>query len=432
MMRVFAAECGRIFRPVRVVCVLLVFLFFLVYLMPQVVWSADVPLAARAAQLIAERYGTHLDAGERSVIEDELFAQCRSELALRMQENAAFVAAGISSYDAYNFLRYDKARLAVMSEEEKQSCSDAHFLLNFGVGKDYDATLSEAEKQLLALSEEGQGEVGAILFDCLVLQRMEDWVTFWYDDRERLAAMQTEEDAHTQQLLQDYLAVGNYTGNMPCEVSETVGQSFQLTGVAVVFAVFLLTSLSPCIDTSTRADQLQAATKTGKRILGKQLLGTLSVAALLSVCGVGAVGLFLHTKIPAALWACPINSYQSWFTVYVCNVSLRSYFWLTALLLVLLVFACSLLAFAVSLLAKSYTALCAMLLPLFVGAQWLCNLLFRIPFSFKQSLQGPLYFSRIFPTPMAEIPVCACLLAAGAVCCVLALRKRKKEFSDFS
>lgn len=432
-MSVLLSESKRLFRPVRVVAATVVFLFVLCFFMPYSVWNADVQLAADAGTILAERYGTHLDAQERAVIENELFAEMKENIRLRMAACEVFCDAEVKTYEEYSFLRYDKTRLAAMTEEDKNAMSDEHFLLNYGVGKDYVAILSEAEKTLLELSDAQEGEVGEILYDCLVFQRIEDWVTFWYDDRQRLASFaENAETSYEAEALQAYVQTENYYGNMPNEVSEAVGQSFQYVSVVLVFAAYLLCALVPATDRMCRMDLLQCVTKKGKKVLHSQYSAVLLCAFALSVIGVFSVFVFLLAKIPSALWRCPLNSYQSYFTVYCFNGTLGQYFLLLALLLVLLVLVCCLLAFTVSLFAKSYTALLGILLPLSVATEWLANLLFRIPFSVKQSLHGPLYFSDLIPFPMAEIPVCAALCAVAVAVSLIIIQKRKKELSDYT
>lgn len=431
-MSVFAAELKRVCQPVRMLVVLCVFLLVALFFLPRIAWDHEVQLAADASAAIARLYGTHLDAEERSRMEDELFAQSKENIRLRMDACEAFVEAGVKTYEDYCFLRYDKTRLAVMTQEEKNAMSDEHFFLNYGVGKDYDATLSEAEITLLELSDANAGEVGEILYECLVFQRIEDWVTFWYDDRQRLASFtENAENAYEAQALQKYVQAENYYGNMPYEVSESVSKCVGAVTVAALFSVMLLCSLSPAVDRVTKTDILQTVTKKGKIVLLQQCKVSVFCAAVISICSVAVSFGFLLMHIPSVLWNCPVNSYQSFFTIYHFNGTLLQYFLLCVVLQVLLIFVCSLFAFASSLTAKNYTVLLGLLLPLLVVTEWLANLLLRIPFSAKQSLHGPLYFSDLIAFPMAEIPLCVLLFVAALFVSLLAVQKRKKELADY-
>lgn len=427
-MNIFLWECKRILQPLRLAAVVMVWVLGICVYFPQKVSDVDLHIAADASAIVAEYCGTHLDANERSVIEEELFTVLLADIQQQMSECEAFCNANIKTYEEYAFLRYHKTRLAAMTEEEILAIPDEQFALEFGVSKDIDRFMSEEELALLDLTVTDAEKVEEILHQCLVFQRIEDSISFWYDSRERLSEYVSETAFSIQNAyFTQFCMSDEYTGVMAYEVSENVGECFRFIGILVLFSVFILGVTEPAIDRITQMSILQTVTCNGKKVLPSQCKAAVLQALLISVIGITAAGVYLCLTTPDVLWASPLNSFQSFFTIYYFKGTLHSYFLLLSLLLVLTAVGCSLLGFAASVFAKSYTALFGFLLPMLVIAQLFSNLIFRIPFSYRQSLIGPLYLSQLLPVPMAEIPICTLLCTIGIVCGLAAVKKRKKE-----
>ena len=429
-MNLFVAELKKSFRPLRVFAVLCI--WFAVFGMYANVAFSDVDFAVskRACELVTSYYGTHLDASERERLDTELLGALKDDFNAKIAEHPAFIAADVKTYEEYRFLLHGKTYLSNMSEEQFNAMSDEDLMREFGVTKDVDRTLSDAELDLLAFECPEAERAREIEFLGRVYSRIEDWVDFWYDDRERLADISaTDAFDYEVQQMQRYFFTDAYTGNMPAEVSESVGKCFRAVAVSVACSVLVLFCTTPAQDRIVQVDMLQAVTKKGKKILCTQRQTAVFGAFATALFGIIASAILLHAVIPSLLWNNPMNSYQSFFTVYYFSGTLRQYFWLCAVLLILFAVGITMAGFAVSAIAKSYTGLLGLLIPVWVIGEVIANTVFKIPFSCRQSLQGT-YLNDIMPFAYSEIAICALLAVTGIVFCSLCVRRRERELRN--
>ncbi len=426
-MNLFVAELKKSFRPLRVFAVLCI--WFAVFGMYATVPFSDVDFAVskRACELVTSYYGTHLDASERESLDTELLGALKDDFNAKIAEHPAFIAADVKNYEEYRFLLHGKTHLSNMSEEQFNAMSDEDLMREFGVTKDIDRTLSDAELDLLAFECPEAERAREIEFLGRVYSRIEDWVDFWYDDRERLADISaTDAFDYEVKQMQRYFFTDAYTGNMPSEVSESVGKCFRAVAVSVACSVLVLFCTTPAQDRIVQVDVLQAVTKKGRKILRTQRQTAVFGAFATALFGIIASAILLHSVIPSLLWNNPMNSYQSFFTVYYFSGTLRQYFWLCAMLLVLLAIGVTAAGFAFCSAVKSYTGLLGVLIPVWFLSVVTANTVFKMPFSCRQSLQDT-YLSDLIPFAYSEIAICILFAVVGIALCAFFVRKRECE-----
>lgn len=426
-MNLFFAELKKTLHPMRILALLCVWAAVFGMYASSAFSDVDLAVSKRACELVTEYYGTHLDADERERLDAELLGTLMQDIDSRIAVHPAFVAAEVADYEAYRFLVNGKSWLSNMNEEEFGTYTDEDLMREFGVTREVDRTLSEAEIALLNFDCPEADKAKEIAFLGRVYSRIEDWTQFWYDDRDRLSELyDTDAFDYEIRAMQRYFTTDEYTGNMPSEVSETVGKAFRAAAVGVVCSCIVLCCVSPAHDRIVQVNVLQTVTKRGRKILHTQAKTAMLIGLLTALFAVAANAVFLHALIPDLLWNNPLNSYQSFFTVYYFGGTLRQYFWLCAMLLVLLAIGVTAAGFAFCSAVKSYTGLLGVLIPVWFLSVVTANTVFKMPFSCRQSLQGT-YLSDLIPFAYSEIAICILFAVVGIALCAFFVRKRECE-----
>ena len=427
-MRLFVCELKKYLHPIRLILVALIWVYALFSYLPYI--AGELPIPLQASTLIAEKYGTHLDADERVRLDSELLAPLKAEIDARIANCIPFQKAGVANYDEYAILRYGKTHLASMSEEEFAAMTDEECILNFGVPKPESVAMTEAEIALVELNVEDREEVESILFDCLVWQRIEDDTAYWYDNRETRANTERQyEFACVCEQMRLQYTPEIYSGNQAGEVTEYAADCLRIFVVCAVCSVMLLCSFTPAGDRIAQVEILQLPARKGKKLVRTQC----AVAMLLSF-GIAAVSLLacfvlLRSVIPSVLWENPMNSYQSYFTVWYFNGTLLQFVLLISLLGLLTVLGVGGICFAISVLSKSITSLFGALLPCATACFALSLFLFNLPLSCRQSLIQ-MHISNLLPVPMVEIPILVLVFIIGLCACLLAVKKREMTYEN--
>lgn len=427
MMKVFLQETKKILRPLPLL-ILAVFtvIYAFVVLKEPYGWMTkyhNVCDSVAVSRDLIELCGPTLEPEELEGAVEILSERYIKELEQVILENPLFAKAGVTDYISF-FRLENKIELSFLEPEMLQ---DKEYLAQnypyFDIDNDY--TLTPAEREIC-----DQGLVfnvtAAIKYNTISNSFPVLWeqISFYKEafidelwgynipafGKERIKEIHENDDMRN--ILPGY---GIYHLKM----------FFPALAIMILLALCIL--LAPVItkDNMSGLISLQYSSKTGRKILSRQLAAVIFTAFIVALINIAAVfGFFIKTVLHTFLKS-GLNSFTDPFSYSFFKGNFGQYLIAVSILIIVFSIASAMFIFFLSKLSKNYISLLLALVPTGTLLAALCYSIFKDPFAITSSgYQTTLY--PIIPIPYVEVYIVAALFIIGIVLVSILLKKANK------
>jgi hypothetical protein len=447
-MKIMLFELKKIFRPLTVaVLILFTLVYAYTFLSPdykKLTEYHETTDFMTVSKDIIELAGTSVEPGEVVPVFTALNERYTKEFNAAITNEPKFAEAGVEDYEDYYALegKIEFSRMVSDIMEDGTPYIERELELTgeypqiYGHGTfdpDADYTLTPAERYIAEHNGLGSmvdatdikiGILHGLNYDAGESGNLLELMNRTQDDA-LIAYLQDDRSKAVKDRLREIFSPEEQRNVMPYFLPDTTLSTIRLLCILIIVLICFL--LAPLImrDNMNGTRYLQYSSRTGRKILSRQLAAMLTSTFILTTAGIGSVaavflpagwGVFLDSKLNGMMG----------FTAYWFSGTFGQYLILMALLVYLLAFACTLIIFLLSRYAKNYIGLLLTALPCMAFFGLLSFVLPWVP------LEGPLRLGYntsplhgIIVIPHIEVYCAVLLLATGTAITAVAVKKNR-------
>lgn len=428
-MKVIFAELKKIFSLKNILPMLLVFallfVFFDMYgltpLETEMSWEYD----------IVKEYGTRLDKNDVERIKAEYFKKTESQINGLISQSDLLKRIGVENYAEYRDVLYGPLSTRINQPEwvreqlADKTMSDEEFEMEMGMTRELAATPPTADE--IAAYKEFFGNPENELNQMVgKLSSFDGQMEHCFDRKQQNLEMLLTSDFNPtseagKKRLKEFFETDEYYNVVDDNVTWIL-QNYSINMFVCTLAciyVFLLPILTR--DNMTGILYLQYSSKSGRKILSKQLVSMLIAAAAVcfAICGFGIISVLL--EIPEAFHSCGLNGFNGYYDNYWFRGTVLQYVFAVGGLVIAFNLALTLFLFVLSHTSKNYIQLIIKSIPVVAVFGF---------YAFKYGEKTFMFntfntFSELIPVAYAEAYLAAVLLLAGITLSVIFIRKNK-------
>lgn len=428
-MKVIIAELKKIFSLKNVLPMMLVFaLLFVFFDMYSIIpmetkqsWEYD----------IVKEYGTRLTDKDVDRIKAEYYKKLESQINILISQSDLLRRIGVEKYEDYRTVEYGALSIRINQPEwvkenlEDKSMSDEEFEMAMGMTREVAAT-PPSEDEIAAYKEFFGNSESELDLLASKLASFDGQMEHCFDRRYQNMEMMLSDDFTPtseagKKRLKEFFEGDEYYNVVDDNVTWVL-QNYSINMFICTLAcvyVFLLPVLTR--DNMTGVSYLQYSSKSGRKILSKQLVSMLIAASAVCfvICGYGIIGVLI--EIPDVFHSCGLNGFNGYYDNYWFRGTVLQYVFAVSGLVVAFNLALTFFLFVISHTSKNYIQLIIKSIPfvaVFGG------------YAFKYGEKTFMFntfntLSTDIPVAYAEAYLAAILLIIGLAVSIVVIRKNK-------
>lgn len=428
-MKVIFAELKKIFSLKNLIPMLLVFAVLFVFFDMYSINTLDTESSWEYD--IVKAYGTNLSEKEIKKIRTEYGAKLKSDVNALIAESDLLKRIGVEKYEDYREVQNGSLSIRINNAEwvkenlEDKTMDDEEFERSMGMTREeastppsadeieaYNTYFSNSDSEIHQLAKKLGSFESQVKYQ--FVKRYEIMEIMFSDSLTPLSKAGAER-------LREIFETDEFCNIVDDDITWLLN-SFSIEIFIVSLAcvyVFLLPVLTR--DNMTGVSYLQYASKSGRKILSKQLVSMLIAAAAVSgfICGYDIIKAFI--EIPDVFYSCRLNGFNSIYSHYWFRGTVLQYIFAVSGVVILFNLAFAFLLFVVSHTSRNYIQLIIKSLPVVAVFGGYAFIYGEKTFMFKEHNA----FSDVVPVAYAEAYLAAILFIIGLSISLIVIKRNK-------